>query len=307
VTQQRVIDREVHRSYFGALLAAQSEEILAAIRDIAAQVVADRQSSFAQGSINRESVLEVQSNLATIEAKLAEAAQSRLTAFEALGILTDLDPSSINLASGFRAALPGLDEQALRAKALAASTDLAASRTRVSLAQKKLAIERGGAMLLPDVSLGVTLDVTGQQDLPFADWDWSAGAWSWDLIVSLGMRMSVFDGLASYSRISQAEKDAEMAGTGLIQLEKLLRLDVRKAVEAAVKADADVTEKQARADYAEERRRNAQASYDNGFAAREDLHGAEILAATAELDLLLSRYTREEALADLAQITGARL
>ena len=225
---------------------------------------------------------------------------------ESLGILTGLDPASIALASDFSASLPPLDEEKLRARALDASTDLAATRTAAGLAEKKLAIERGGSILLPDVSLGVRVDVSGQEDIPFADWSWDNATWNWDVAVSLGVKMSVFDGLASANRIGQAEKDVAMAGTGLSQQMKLVRLDVRKAVDAAEKADAAVSEKQAAAAYAEERLRGARVSLDNGVASRDDVHGADILAGSAELDLLLARYTRDEALADIERLTGDR-
>ena len=307
VAQQRDIDREVHRAYFGALLARDSGAVLHRIRDAAAAIAADRQKSLDQGMINREAVLEAQSNLASVEAKLVESVQTLATALESLGMLTGLDPSGIELATGFRTALPALDEQAVRSRAEASAVEMAAARTRVSQARKKLAIEMGGSMLLPDVSLGVSFGVTGQEDIPYAAWNWTNSTWDWDLMISIGVKTSVFDGLAAMKRIGQAEKDVEAAATGLSQQQKLERLGVRKAIDAAVKADADVMEKQAKADYAEERLRNAKASFDNGLASREDVHGADILAGSAKLDLLLSLYTREEALADIARITGERI
>jgi outer membrane protein TolC len=307
VSQQREIDREVHRAYFGALLAGESESVLKRIRDTAAEMASERQSSFDKGTINRENVLEAQSALASIEAKLAEAGQSRATALESLGILTGLAPSAITLMTEFRTELPAVDEQTLRARAQTSSVALATSRTRLSQARKLLSVEKGGSLLLPDVSLGMRLELSGQEDIPAAAWNWDNGAWDWDLVISLGMKMSVFDGLSSLARIRQAEKDLETAATALSLEEKLLGLDVRKAIDAAVKADADVKEKEARAAYAAERLKNARVSFDSGMASREDLQGADILAGSATLDMLLARYSREEALADIARITGERI
>ncbi len=307
LTQQRDIDREVHRAYFGALLARDSETVLKGLRDTAAEIAADRRKAFDQGTTNRETALEAQANLASIESRLSEAGQSKATALEGLAMLTGRELRAEDLATGFRTQLPVLDEQSLREKAHASSPALAASRTRMSQARKKLAVEEGGSLLRPDVSLGLRLDLSGQEDLPFSTWKWNNSTWDWDLVVSIGMKMNVFDGLASLQRVRQAEKDLEMAGMGLSLDEKRVRLDVRKAVDAAVKADGDVREKKARADYAEERLRNAQASLENGMASRDDVHGADILAGSAELDLLYARYTREEALADIARITGERI
>ena len=91
IARQRDIERR-STAYFGALLARRSQEVLQRIRDTAAEMVADRQKSFDQGTINRESVLEAGATLASLEAKLTEAEQSESTALESLGILTGLDP-----------------------------------------------------------------------------------------------------------------------------------------------------------------------------------------------------------------------
>jgi outer membrane protein TolC len=308
VAQQRDIAREVNRAYFGALLAGKSQVVLQRMRDTAALIVEERQKSFDQGTTNREPVLDAQATLAAVQAQLSGAAQGEATARETLGILTGTDASTIGLDTEFRAALPGIDEPRLQAQALQASTDMAASRTRVSQAQKKLALERGGSILLPDISLGASFSVTGQEDLPYsAAWDWNNATWDWDLIISLGVKTSVFDGLSSAARIAQAEKDAEMAGTALSQAEKLTRLSVRGAVENAMKAEAAAAEKKAKADLAAERSRNAQASFDAGTGTREDMYGAALLAGSAELDWLAAQYAREQALADIARIAGQRL
>jgi outer membrane protein len=306
VAQQRDIDRQVHAAYFSALLARESAAVLARIRDTAAQVAEDRQKSFETGTINREAVLEARANLAVISAKLAEAEQSRATALESLGVLTGLEPAGIEVAEDFPPPLAAPEENALREKARASSTTIASARTRAEQARKKLAIERGGALLLPDVSLNLSLGATGQEDIPYSPWNWNNATWNWDLMISLGLKMSVFDGLSSANRIGQAEKDAEMAGVGISQEEKLLRLSVRKAVDALVKAGAEVQEKQAHSEYAEEKLKNARSGFDNGAASREEMRNADILAGSAALDLLLSRYTLEQSCAEVARLAGER-
>jgi outer membrane protein TolC len=308
LVQRRDIDRQVHRAYFGALLAQESANVLNRLKDMAAQIAADRQRSFDEGTITRETVLQAQSDLATIESRLAEAEQSSATARESLGILTGLETSGISLADGFSTEMPAIDESALRAKALLASTDMAAVRTQAGLAQKKLAIEKGSSILLPDVSLALSFNVTGQEDSwDITKWDVTGSGWSYDLIISVGLKMSVFDGLAFSARIGQAQKDAEMAAAGISQTEKLVRVQVRSAVDAAVRADAAVRQKQAAAAYAAERQKNARVSFENGVASQDDSRGSDILEGSAELDLLLALYTREEALADIERITGERL
>ena len=119
--------------------------------------------------------------------------------------------------------------------------------------------------------------------------------------------MSVFDGGESASRIGEAEQDVEAAGQALARAQKLARLAVRRSVEAARAAEADLAYKLAAEDYAAEREKNAQAALDSGMASRADLRAAQILLGSARLDRLLAQYTREEALADIARLTGERL
>jgi len=311
VAQRRDIEREVHRAYFGALLAQESAKILAALSETAAEIVADRQAALDAGTGTRESVLEAKSRKAQVDSRLVEAEQSGATARESLGMLTGLDPAGIVLATGFRDAAAQLDEAALRARAEEASTDVAGSRIRQGQAQKKLALEQGGALLRPDLALGLSLAATGAQNyLVLNGAPPSSGAstsWTWDLVISLSVKMSVFDGSESAARIGEAEQDVEAAGQALAQSRKLARLAIRRSVEAARAADADLAGKLAAEDYAAEREKNAQAAFDGGMASRADLRSAQILLGSARLDRLLAQYTREEALADIARLTGERL
>jgi outer membrane protein TolC len=305
--RQRDIDWQVRRSYFSALLARRSQDALQRMRDTAALVVADRQKAFDQGTINRESLLEVKATLASLDAKLTEAAQSESSALAGLAVLTGQEAGGAALVTDFAAALPPLDEQALLAQALQGSTDMAAARTRVEQARRKLSIEQGGAILRPDVNLGISLDVSGQEDFPYSGaWTFSNNTWNVDVLVTLGVKMSAFDGMESSNRILAAEKDVDMAGVALSQQAKTVRIQLRQAVESAVKADADARAAQARLEYLQEKLRNAEVALANGQASREDQHNAAIQADSAELDLLLAQYTREGALADIRRITGER-
>jgi len=309
--QRRDIEREVHRAYFSALLAQESGKVLAGLSQTAADIVADRQAALDEGTGTREAVLEARSRQAQVDARRVEAEQSEATARESLGILTGRDPDGIVLASGFRQGMPSLDEPSLRARVEQESTDVSSSRIRQGQAQKKLALEQGGALLRPDLALGLSLSATGAQNYLVLNGappsSTATTSWTWDLVISLNVKMSVFDGSQSAARIGQAEQDVEAAGEALAQSRKLARLGLRQAVEAARKAQADLEEKLAAEQYAAEREKNAHAGFDSGLASRGDLRAAEILLGGAALDRLLAQFTREEALADIARLTGEPL
>jgi outer membrane protein len=307
VRQERDLDREVNRAYFSALAARESTRILTDIRDAVAGISQDRHTSFDDGSVTREAVLQADADLEAIQARIVQAEEGGKTARETLGILTGLPPEWITLSTGFRDASPAIDEEQARRSAVETSADLAAARARLRLAGKALEIARGGSMLLPDLSLAMSLDADNGQRSPASGAPNWTSAWEWDLAVSLGVRLNVFDGMESFHKTAQAEKDAAMAGDALAQQEKLLRVAVRKAAAAVLEASADLRQKHARARYLQERARNAGASAEAGLASREDQRGGAVQAGTAELDLLMARFTLEQALADLGQLTGERL
>ena len=182
---------------------------------------------------------------------------------------------------------------------------MATARTRAEQARRKLSIEQGGAILHPDVNLGISFDVSGQEDLPYSGaWTFSNNTWNVDVLVTLGVKMSAFDGMESHNRILQAEKDVDMAAVALSQQAKTVRIQLRKAIEAAVKADADARAHQSRVSYLQEKLRNAGVALANGQVSREDQENASLQADSAELDLLLAQYSRENALAEIQRITG---
>jgi len=305
--RQRDIDWQVRRSYFSAVLARQSQDALRRMRDTAAGIVSDRQKAFNQGTLTRESLLEAKATLASLDARLTEAQESEDSALAGLAVLTGEDADAASLATGFRDALPALDEQALLTQAVQGSTDMMAARTRVDQARRKLSIEQGGAILHPDVNLGISLDISGQEDFPYSGaWTFSNNTWNVDVLVTLGVKMSAFDGMESRNRILQAEKDVDMAGVVLSQQAKTVRIQLRQALEAAVKADAETLANQSQLEYLKEKLRNAEVALANGQISKDDQERASIQADSGELDLLLSQYAREEALADIQRIAGER-
>ncbi len=305
--RQRNIDWQVRRSYFSAVLAHTSQDVLRRLRDTAALIVADRQKSFDQGTLNRETLLEARATLASLDAKLAEAGQSEATALAGLSVLTGIEADAAGLSTDFSPSLPVLDEQALLARALDNATDMTAARTRIEQARRKLAIEEGGALLRPDVNLGISLDISGQEDFPYSGaWTFSNNTWNVDVVLTLGVKMSAFDGMESLHRIEQAQKDVDMAGVALNQEAKGMRMQVRQAVEAARKADADEKAASARSAYLAEKLRNADVALANGQASVDEQRNASLEAGSAELDLLLALYDRDAALADIQRITGVQ-
>lgn len=298
--------RSANRAYYSALLSRESLAILAELRALAESILEDRRSAKDEGFATQEQVLSSAADLASMDSRLVQASEAETSALESLGLLTGLDPSSLVLISPFRANLPSLAEGPLKDEAIASSTDIALARTRLSQAKRKLDLERGSSLFLPDLALFANLDVSGQ-DLPYSSPSWWSNTWSWDLSVGVATTVDLFDGGASAARKREASASIEAARIGEGAAEKAARLEARRAIEAAREAEASLREKEAKASWAAEALRNARAKAADQSASRAELDAQAIVEATARLELLDARYALEESIADLERIEGRDL
>jgi outer membrane protein len=303
--QRREVRRETARAYRGAVLAARSLPLLEAMRAACAEVAADRCTSFAEGTATRQAVLDAEASLASLEAKLVATREARASALEALAALTGLAVEDLQPVDGFREACPELDEEGLRALAAARSPELALRRTLLAKAGVKRELERAGAAGRPDLALSLAGCVWGERT-PFVGSDWS-DTWDWSVAVSVGVKTTAFDSGASRARLRQASSDWESAVAALSQAEKLLRLSVRNAVEAARRAGASLPERRARLALAEETAKNVRVSFENELSTRSEARLAEIARLSACLELESAGAVLEEAIAEIECLTGAPL
>jgi outer membrane protein TolC len=292
--------RQANRAYFSALLSKRSAAILRELRSLAAQIVADGGSALDEGLSTRDKLLSAKADLADIDSRLVEAEEGGRSSLEALAFLTGLDAPSIELGSDFRDALPPLAEEGIKDGAAAASTALGEARARLSEARRRLDLERGSGPFRPDFAFFASLDAANQ------DTSSPGSAFSWDLSIGLAAKADFFDGGAAAARKREAAANVEAADAALRATLGSLRLDARRAVDAARRAEASLAAARARGDWAAEALKSARASAADQMISRSELGGAEIREASARLAVLGARYALEEALADLDRLgTGA--
>jgi outer membrane protein TolC len=304
--ERRDVARSIDTAYFGALVSRRSVPILADIAGLGQGIVDDMKAAREQGQVTEVQVLDAEAGLAELRAKRVEAAESEASALESIALLTGIDTTDIELMSDLPNALPSFDEEELKKKALDASDELAGFKTRLEEARRTLDLARGSAALLPDLSLVVSGNlIYGQAargvlgGLPHN--------WSWDLTIGVGTNVTLFDAGASAARISEAEKDMAAAIAALDGEEKSVRLGVRRAIEAARTAEADLGARDAKARWAAMALKNAGIAAANDMLTRRELSAAKITDATARLDLLSARYALQLAVTDLERLTGETL
>jgi outer membrane protein len=288
--------RQANRAYYSTLLSRRSFAILAQLRDLAAQIAADAKSALGEGLSTRAKLLSAEADLADLEAKLVEARESEHSSLEALSVLTGIDCSSLDLVSDFRDTLPPLSEAEIRSGAASSSTAFGEARTRLSEAKRKLDLEGGSGIFKPDLSLFASFDAANQ------DAQALSSSFSWNLSLGLAAKVDFFDGGAARGRTRSAAANVAAAEAALTGALDALRLDVRRAVDAARRGEASLAASRAREAWAAEALKAAEASAGEQIISRPELNAARIGEASARLATLSARYSLEEAIADLERL-----
>jgi outer membrane protein TolC len=293
--------RLANRAYYSALLSQRSAAVLEELRGLVAQIVEDRSRALDEGLSTKEGLLSAKADLADIGARLVEAQEGGRSALESLAFLTGLDSASIELVSDFREALPSQAEEELKAGAPSSSTAFGEARARLSEARRKLDLEGGSGTFKPDLSLFASLDAAGQ-DIPFSGSSWK-DTWDWDLSIGLAAKVDLFDGGAAAARRREAAANIDAADAALRAALGSARLEARRAVEAARRAEASLAAARARSDWAVEALEIARASAAEQMISRSELNASEIREAGERLSVLGARYALEEAIADLERLS----
>jgi outer membrane protein len=289
--------REANRVYYSALLSERSAAILAELCGLAQQIVDDRHSSLDEGLSTKEQLLSSEADLAELNSRLVEARESAKSAREALAFYTGLDADRIELRSDFRDALPPIAEDSLKEAAALSSTAFAEAGARLREAERKLDLEKGSSLFLPDLSFFAGFDTLS----PNSGGSMS-GSWSWDLSLGLAAKVDLFDGGAAMARKKEAAAEIDSAKAALQAAGKGARLEARRAVDAARRAEASLAAARSRGDWAAEALRAARASAADLMISRSELNGAMIREASARLTALGARYALEQAIADLDRL-----
>lgn len=292
--------RDLAKAYFGLRIAQSSESVLANAVEVYGEIVADRERAFEEGAVNLESVLDARSTLRELEAQHTAAAQGRRTAAAGLRYLTGVE-GEITPTDTWRNHVPDLNRDDLVRRARAWSPDLRSLGLQSRQAAEYASIQDASRLFRPNLAVSLSVEISGQP-IPFSpNWreDWDTG-----FTLSLAADMAAWDWGKRDAAAREAEVAAQTAAVGVRELESSLRSSVQGALEQAIAAASTVEQKQASLDLAEERAKNARVSYENDLITREQALGAEVLALTAQLEVLSAGYAVESALLDLEFLVG---
>lgn len=302
VTRERNLERSVRLAYFGTIFADNAARVLGNAERIAGQILGDKNEAFEGGIITRQDVLDAAAKKAALSAQLARTIEAGSSARLTLSRLTGIETDAKTLASGYRREPLSTDEGEFLSAALQSSGMRAELRYRIRQAETLLKIEEGSKAFLPDLSLNLSVDVSGQK-VPVVGANW-IDSWDTNLTVTLGTHTTLFDAGASGSKIEQAELSLESAKLALNGYDLNLELQVRNLVEAAKTAWAQVSRADAELELAQEVERNASVSFDNELITRAELRSAKLARLAAELAHEEALFSYESALIELETKTG---
>jgi outer membrane protein TolC len=296
--QRRQLQEDLHKAYFTTVLARDSLGLLRQILDILEEIEEDRRRAFELGSVNRLSVLEIQTQIAEVKRRIVQAEQAQATAQEAIALYTDLEPESLELTAGFRRERPGFSETQLKNKAMESSPLVKMARLDQERARANLELTRGGASFRPDLALNFSFQLSGQV-IPSSETDWYH-----NLIAGVGAQGGLFDSGRSGHKIRRAEEALSASQKAIDLLTKQVGLQVRQAVEQLELRWIGLEESRAAVAQAEEEEKNAGQSFEQQLLIREQWGLTRIALFQKRLVLLEAEYSFELALYELESLAG---
>jgi outer membrane protein TolC len=300
--RKRRLRQDLHTAYFSGVLAGDSLGLLQQILDILEGIEEDRKRAFELGSVNRLSVLEIQTQISEVQRRIVQAGEAYASALEAIAVYTDLDPENMDLSTGFRREHAVFCETQLKEKALESSAALKKARLEQEQARENLQLIRGGANLRPDISFNLSFELSGQT-VPWSESGWEE-AWDLNLIAGVGTRGTLFDAGRSRHQLRQAGEALEASQLAIDLLRKQVRLQTRRAVEAMQLRRAELQEAVAAVAQAEEEEKNASRAFEQQLLTRERWGLTRIALLLKKLALVEGEYRLELALYELESLAG---
>jgi outer membrane protein TolC len=292
----------VYRIYFGAVLARETAKMLTEAEKIMAESLHDKETSLDAGVIKREDLLETAYRRQQVVAARVRSAGEYKQAVDRLRFYLDLDKNEIELVSDFRNPFPPADTAGQIEMAIIDSPLLEKLEIQKRIALIAEEVRKAGGNYKPDLALNISVDVTGQH-IPFEEKDW-IDTWDYGVVLSLGTNTRLFDGGSARWKKRIAATDKKMISTSLRSATENLELHLNSLYIQGEGLNALVKEKQALVDFAKERYKNAEISFDNDFITREKKQSAQLFLINAEIDLIRARFDHEMVYSEIDVLCG---
>ncbi len=226
LSARNTIKKVVKQSYYTVALLGEMIKIEKEILDISRDHLSTIKEQYAKGLQNDLTVMRQEVEVSNNEPRLIKAENSYeqgiLTLKNILGM--DID-EKLELAQGpFCQADKDLDFEELYLKALKNRPDFKLARFNVELAEKQMRLEKAGHW--PTLSAFASRSFSGQSNSSFPD----SNERAWSLSAGIRFSMPIFSGFSVTARVSQAEKNLNIAKKNLEDLKRKIKIDIKSAL-----------------------------------------------------------------------------
>ncbi|MFA6435085.1 MAG: TolC family protein [Elusimicrobiales bacterium] len=224
-TARNEISKSVKQMYYAVLLSSSLAAIQRESLNLAVQHLGTIEAQYKQGMASDLMVLRQKVEVSNTEPALTQAWNLYEEGLIELKTLLGLDPeTNITLTDSLACAkngLGGIDE--LYKTALLNRPEYRDARLQRDLYREMIKIEQAGHY--PYVSAFASRQFQGQSDSGFP----GKSGQSWSTTAGLRLSLPIFSGGSASSRVRQARFQAEIAETNLKELERRIKIEVKKA------------------------------------------------------------------------------
>lgn len=266
------IAKGVKQLYYGVLLARAMTEIQQEALDLSRQHLGTIEAQYKQGVASDLAVLRQQVEVSNTEPALTKARNLYEVGLTELKNLLGLDPEAELSLSGGLDCAPGLPAEAadLYKKALAARPEYKTLKHQLDLAEKMIAVER--AAHLPYLGAYASRQYYGATDGSFP----ASGEYTYSTVAGLRLSVPLFSGGAVSAKVSQAKFQADIARNSLTELERRIKIEVKKAWLGGKEASERLASQNTAVAQARKALAATEVRFRNGLSSQLDLNDATL-------------------------------
>ena len=271
-TARAGITRAVKQLYYSVLLARAMTDIQQETLSLAKQHLGTIEEQYKQGVASDLAVLRQQVEVSNTEPALTKTQNLYEVGLVELKNLLGLDPEEqIALSGGLDcpAAIPS-DAAALYKKALAARPEYKHMKQQLDLSEMMIKIER--AAHLPYLGAYASRQYYGATHGSFPSSDES----TWSTVAGLRLSVPLFAGGSTSSKVRQALLQADIARNNLAELERKIKIEVKKAWLGGREASERLTSQVTAVEQARKALSATEVRFKNGLSSQLDLNDATL-------------------------------
>lgn len=226
LSAKKTVKKIVKQTYYTVALLKEMAKIQKEVLDISRDHLSTIKEQYAKGLQSDLAVMRQEVEVSNNEPGLIKAENAYEQGILALKNILGMDiDDKLELAQGpFCLENKDLEFEDLYLKALKNRSDFKLALLNVELAEKQVRLEKAGHW--PTLSAFASRAFSGQTNSAFPD----SNERTWSLIAGARFSMPIFSGFSVMARVSQAEKNLDIAKRNLEDLKRKIKIDIKSSL-----------------------------------------------------------------------------